>query len=81
MRVPMAGLLALSLSACAAPWPSTPYDQAATLPYDSCGDTAALRANLTGSPDPTLESDALLRTLGVRCVADYPPPTAIRARY
>jgi len=42
---------------------------------------ATLRANLTGAPDPTPQSDSILRTLGVRCVADYPPPPPIRARY
>jgi hypothetical protein len=29
----------------------------------------------------TPESDALLKVLGVRCVAGYPPPPAIRAQY
>jgi hypothetical protein len=81
MRMTIAGLFALSLSACAPAWPPMPYNRAVSLPYDSCGDVAALRANLTGAPDRTPESDALLKALGVRCLADYPPPPAIRARY
>ena len=47
------------------------------LPYAACGDMAALRTNLTGTPDPSLKSDALLRRLGVRCVG---PATAPRVR-
>jgi hypothetical protein len=80
MRTIIAGALALSLSACAAD-PPMPYGRAATLPYAACGDMATLRASLTGAPDVTPESDAILRTLGVRCLAAYPPPPAIRARY
>ncbi|MGO9417873.1 hypothetical protein [Roseiarcus sp.] len=81
MRTIIAGLLALSLSACAPAWPPMPYNRAASLPYPACGGMATLRANLTGAPDPTPQSDSILRTLGVRCVADYPPPPPIRARY
>ena len=80
MRVPILAVLALALSACAATWPPMPYNLTASLPYEGCGGMAALRANLTGSPDRTPESDAVLKTLGVRCVADYPPPPAIRER-
>jgi hypothetical protein len=47
------------------------------LPYAVCGDMAALRTNLTGAPDPTPRSDAILRRLGVRCVG---PTTAPRVR-
>ena len=47
------------------------------LPYAACGDMAALRTNLTGAPDPTPRSDAILRRLGVRCVG---PATAPRVR-
>ena len=79
MRTIVAAALALSLSACAAN-PSMPYSRAATLPYAACGDMATLRANLTGAPDTTPESDAILKTLGVRCVAAYPPRPAIRMR-
>ncbi len=81
MRMTMAGLLALSLSACAPSWPPMPYARQPTLPYAACGDMAAIRANLTGAPDATPQSDAILKTLGVRCVAGYPPPPAIRVRY
>lgn len=79
MRLTSLAVLALSLSACAPVWPPMPYNRAASLPYQSCGDMAALRANLTGAPDRTPESDAILTRLGVRCVAAYPPPP-IRAR-
>jgi hypothetical protein len=47
------------------------------LPYWACGDMAALRTNLTGAPDPSPKSDAILRRLGVRCVG---PAAAPRVR-
>ena len=47
------------------------------LPYSACGDMAALRSNLTGTPDPSPKSDAILRRLGVRCVG---PAAALRVR-
>ena len=50
------------------------------LPYAACGDMAALRNNLTGAPDPTPKSDAILRRLGVRCVGPVAAPR-IRQRY
>lgn len=81
MRTTLAAALSLTLSACAANPPAAPYNRQATLPYASCGDMAALRANLTGAPDPTFESDGILRALGVRCVGQAPPPPAVRARY
>lgn len=80
MRVSVMAMLLMSLSACSPPWPPMAYNQPASLPYKSCGDMAALRANLTGAPDQTPENDARLQALGVHCVADYPPPPAIRAR-
>ena len=80
MRMSIVALLALSLSACAPAWPPMPYARQVSLPYAACGDMAALRANLTGAPDPTPQSDAILRRLGVRCIAPY-PPTSVRARY
>jgi hypothetical protein len=49
------------------------------LPYAACGDMATLRANLTGTPDPSPQSDAILRRLGVRCVGPAAP--RIRQRY
>ena len=49
------------------------------LPYSACGDMAALRANLTGTPDPSLKSDAVLRRLGVRCIGARGPQ--FRAHY
>jgi hypothetical protein len=75
MRTIIAGALALSLSACAAD-PAAPYGR-----YAACGRMAALRANLTGAANTTPASDAILAALGVRCVASYPSPPAILARY
>jgi len=40
------------------------------LPYSGCEPMAGLRSNLTGTPDPSAKSDALLHELGVRCVSD-----------
>ena len=50
------------------------------LPYSACGDMAALRNNLTGTPDPSPKSDAILRRLGVRCVGPAAAPR-VRQRY
>jgi hypothetical protein len=50
------------------------------LPYSACGDMAALRANLTGTSDPSPKSDAVLRRLGVRCVGPAAAPR-VRQRY
>jgi hypothetical protein len=50
------------------------------LPYSACGDMAALRSNLTGTPDPSPKSDAILRRLGVRCVGPAAAPR-VRQRY
>ena len=50
------------------------------LPYSACGDMAVLRANLTGTPDPSPKSDAILRRLGVRCVGPVAAPR-VRQRY
>jgi hypothetical protein len=50
------------------------------LPYSACGDMTALRSNLTGTPDPSPKSDAVLRRLGVRCVGPVGAPR-VRQRY
>jgi hypothetical protein len=50
------------------------------LPYAACGNMAALRTNLTGAPDPSPRSDAILRRLGVRCVGPLAAPR-VRQRY
>ena len=50
------------------------------LPYSACGDMAPLRSNLTGTPDPSPRSDAILRRLGVRCVGPAAAPR-VRQRY
>jgi hypothetical protein len=49
-------------------------------PYSACGDMAPLRSNLTGTPDPSPKSDAILRRLGVRCVGPTAAPR-VRQRY
>jgi hypothetical protein len=41
---------------------------------------ADLRSNLTGTPNPSAESDAVLMSLGVRCIGEGYTP-AVRARY
>ncbi len=62
--------------------PPAPYAQAPSLPYPACGDMAALRANVTGTPWETPQTDAELRRLGVRCVGEpYPAAGVVRARY
>jgi hypothetical protein len=73
MMIALPGLLGS-----AAAQPRTPAGQM-VLPYSACGEMATLRANLTGTPNPSLKSDAALRKLGVRCIA-LPPPQ-FRARY
>ena len=50
------------------------------LPYPACGDMAALRSNLTGTPEPSPKSDAIFRRLGVRCVGPAAAPR-VRQRY
>jgi hypothetical protein len=50
------------------------------LPYSACGDMAVLRANLSGTRDPSPTSDAILRRLGVRCVGPAAAPR-VRQRY
>jgi hypothetical protein len=67
----------LGLAGAAAAQPQTPVAQV-NLPYSACGDMGALRANLTGTPDPSLRSDAVLHRLGVRCIGARPQ---FRARY
>jgi hypothetical protein len=49
------------------------------LPYSACGAMAPLRTNLTGAPDPSAKSDAVLHRLGVRCVSATAP--RVRPRY
>ncbi len=80
MRMSIVAFLALSVSACAPAGPPMPYARQASLPYAACGNMTTLRANLTGISDATPGSDAILRRLGVRCVAPY-PPLSVRARY
>jgi hypothetical protein len=78
MRKLVLAMLTPTLAACVSPQPA-PYSQEPTAPYQACGDMAALRANLTGSPAATPASEAILRKLGVRCLVSS--PDALRARY
>ena len=78
MRVIGAAIFLPCLAGCAVQ-PAAPYAEV-ELPYSACEPMAALRSNLTGTPNPSAKSDALLRKLGVRCISDgY--PTLVRARY
>ena len=65
-------VLATSLCGCEPNPPGAPYSLSPRLPYAACGDMATLRANLTGNGDPSLQSDATLRALGVRCLGQGP---------
>jgi hypothetical protein len=78
MRMMSAAIVLPCLIGCAAQRPA-PYAQV-ELPYSACGTMAELRSNLTGTPDPSAKSDAILRRLGVRCIGE-PYPTVVRARY
>jgi hypothetical protein len=78
MRVISAAIALPFLAGCAVQSPA-PYAEV-ELPYSACEPMAALRSNLTGTPNPSAKSDALLRKLGVRCISDgY--PALVRARY
>jgi hypothetical protein len=78
MRMMSAAIFLPCLLGCAAQ-PPGPYAEV-ELPYSACGAMAELRSNLTGTPYPSAESDALLHRLGVRCVGGgY--PTVVRVRY
>jgi hypothetical protein len=76
MRILCSAIFAPCLLGCAA---SPPPTSQVMLPYSACGAMADLRNNLTATPYPSAKSDALLQTLGVRCVgAGYP---AVSARF
>jgi hypothetical protein len=78
MRSISAMIALLGLAGSAAAQPQAPV-AGINLPYSACGDMAALRANLTGTPYPSPRSDAALHRLGVRCIGALPPP--FRPRY
>ena len=59
--------------------PPAPY-ALVELPYSACEPMADLRNNLTGTPYPSAKSDAVLHSLGVRCIGE-PYPTVVRAHY
>jgi hypothetical protein len=78
MRIGCAAIALLCLLGSADAQPTTLIADV-DLPYSACGDMATLRANLTGTPDPSPKSDAILRRLGVRCVGPAAP--RVRQRY
>ena len=78
MRIICAAIAVLCLVGAAGAQPQAPAAEV-SLPYSACGDMAALRANLTGTPDPSPKSDAILRRLGVRCIGPREPQ--VRPRY
>jgi hypothetical protein len=78
MRIACAAIALFSVLGSAAAQPAAGAHDV-DLPYSACGDMATLRANLTGAPDPSLKSDAILRRLGVRCVGPVAP--RVRQRY
>ena len=77
MRIICSAIALLCLAGFAAAQPLAPAE--VNLPYSACGDMAALRANLTGTPDPSPKSDAILHRLGVRCIGPASP--RVRPRY
>jgi hypothetical protein len=79
MRILCAAVVLPCLSGCAAYPPPAPRSEV-LLPYSACGPMADLRSNLTGTPNPSAEGDAVLMSLGVRCVGEGYTPT-VRARY
>jgi hypothetical protein len=72
MRIVSTAIVLICLVGSAAAQPTAPLAEV-DFPYSACGDMAALRANLTGTPDPSPKSDAVLRRLGVRCVGIAAP--------
>jgi hypothetical protein len=78
MRIACAAIVLPCLFGSAAAQPQAPAAEV-DLPYSACGSMASLRANLTGAPDPSARSDAVLHRLGVRCVGLAAP--RVRSRY
>ncbi len=78
MRILYAAIVLPCLLGCAASPPPAPTAQV-ELPYTACGTMADLRSNLTGAPYPSAKCDAVLMSLGVRCVGEGYP--TVRARY
>jgi hypothetical protein len=79
MRIIYAAIALPFLVGSSAAQPQAPTAEV-DLPYSACGDMAVLRANLTGTPNPTPQSDANLRRLGVRCIGSADAPR-VRQRY
>ena len=80
MRMVSAAIVLPCLIGCAAAQPQAPYAEV-ELPYSACGTMAGLRSNLTGTPEPSAKSDALLHRLGVRCIGEGYYPAGVRPHY
>ena len=78
MRMASAVIVLPLLTGCATtpPAPSAQVE----LGYSACEPMTEFRNNLTGTPYPSAKSDAILHTLGVRCIGEV-YPAAARARY
>lgn len=78
MRMVSAAIVLPCLVGCAAtpPAPTAHVE----LPYSACEPMREFRSNLTGTPYPSTKSDAVLHSLGVRCIGEVYPP-AVRAHY
>ena len=78
MRMASAVIVLPLLTGCATtpPVPSAEVE----LGYSACEPMTEFRNNLTGTPYPSAKSDAILHSLGVRCIGEV-YPAAARARY
>jgi hypothetical protein len=80
MRIASAMIVLPCLLDCAAAGQPPALPLEVELPYSACEPMAALRSNLTGTPNPSAKSDAELYALGVRCIGEgY--PSVFRPRY
>ncbi len=78
MRMVSGVILLPLLAGCSA---SPPIRSAqAELPYSACEPMAEFRNNVTGMPYPSAKSDAILHSLGIRCIGEVHPAVA-RARH
>ncbi len=78
MRMASAVIVLPLLAGCATtpPVPSAQVE----LGYSACEPMTEFTNNVTGTPYPSAKSDALLHSLGVRCIAEVYPAVA-RTRY
>jgi hypothetical protein len=80
MRIASAMIVLPCLLDCAAAGQPPAPALEVELPYSACEPIGGLRSNLTGTPYPSVKSDAILHKLGVRCIGDgY--PVVVHPRY